>query len=463
MSSKTSESMKKASCLSGLMDVLREMAFENIPEKILEKTKTCLVDFVGVFCSGSGKLESRRMKDALGGDQILYDPEDLAFWMGSTARLIDLDDGHRFAMGHPGVVVNAVAIALAANTAGVGGKKVLEALVKGYEVYCYQGRAINPSAYLQRGFDATSVCGAAAAATVAGTIMELTEDRIADAISLAASLCGGLNQYSIDGSSPKYLCAGWACKLGVFAANLARHGMGGPAGIFEGRLGYCNGFSPQPDFAHLNNPTLNWEIQYVYLKKFSCVRRIHATLDTVEKIFKREELVTDQIKQVEVFGGQFLCDAAIYRPDDLVKAQTSVPYTVALLMAFGEVSCDLVEGNIENSDIGILSDRVRLIRDEEFVRLAEREPSLWGAARVKITTIDGRLYADESIVAIGEPENPFPLEVMHTKFVGLVAGILGNETTNKLWVGINNLEQNGELESLLPIIPGLSNMSMEGE
>lgn len=432
------------------MDVLRQMDYENIPAEILQKAKACLADFVGVFYSGSVKPESKELYNALGGDTILNDPENLAFWMGSAARLLDLDDGHRFAMGHPGVVLNATAIATAANTAGVHGTTVLEALVKGYEVYCYQGRAINPSAYLQRGFDATGICGAAGAATVAGTIMGLDEARISDAISLAASLCGGLNQYAIEGSSPKYLCAGWAGKLGIAAANLAKHGMGGPAGIFEGRLGYCNGFSPQPNLELLNNPTLRWEIQYVYLKKYSCVRRIHATLDAVERIFNREGLVAEQIKQINVFGGQFLYDASIYHPDDLVKAQTSVPYTVALLMAFGEVSCELVHGNLENTEISALSDRVRVIKEEEFARLTEKEPSLWGAARVEITTMDGRLYVDQSNIAIGEPENPFPQEVMHEKFIGLVAEVLGEETADSLWFIINSLEQCAELKQLLP-------------
>ena len=40
-------------------------------------------------------------------------------------------------------------------------------------IYCYQGRVINPSAYLKRGIDATSVCGAAAAAVTAGTMLGL--------------------------------------------------------------------------------------------------------------------------------------------------------------------------------------------------------------------------------------------------------------------------------------------------
>lgn len=441
--------MKNPSCLSGLMDVLALMNYDSIPEEVRKKAKICMADFVGVFYLGSVKPESKRLFEALGGGKILKEPEKLALWMASAARLLDLDDGHRFAMGHPGVVINAAAIATAANTPGVKGEKVLEAIVKGYEVYSYQGRAINPSAYLQRGFDATSICGAAAAAVVAGTIIGLDEDQISDAISLAASLCGGLNQYAIEGSSPKYLCAGWACNLGITAANLAKYGMGGPAGIFEGRLGYCNGFSPNPNLELLNNPTLKWEIQYVYLKKYSCVRRIHATLDAVEQIFNSQGLSADQVKEIDVFGGQFLCDAAIYQPDDLVKAQTSVPYTVALLMAYGEVSCDLVDGNLDNPKIAELSKLVKVIKDEEFVRLAEKEPSLWGAARVEITTIAGEKYVEQSNVAIGDPENPFSKEVIHKKFVGLVGQVIGNEKAEGIWSNICSLEQSGELEQLL--------------
>lgn len=442
--------MDNSSCLSRLVDVVFEIQYETVPQAIIQQAKLCLADFLGIFCSGSTREEAVNLYHALGGSDLQNNTENLALWLGSASRLLDLDDGHRFAMGHPGVVLNAVAVACGYQHRATG-KRLLEALIRGYEVYCYQGRMINPSAYLKRGFDATCICGAAGAATVVGSLIGLERKQMKDAISLAASLCGGLNQYAIDGGSPKYLCAGWAAKLGIVSANLAKNGLEGPEFIFEGRLGYANGFSPEPNEFYLNNVHLNWEIGKVYLKKYSCVRRIHPTLDIVEKICKQERLNAKDIALVRVYGGQFLYDAAVYRPKDIVKAQTSVPYTTALLLHYGQVTAELVESSLDDSNVAELEGKIQVINDPAFAELSKKEPSLWGASRVEITTKDGRVFADGEKVAQGDPENPFSKEAICEKFCGLVSGALNGDKgkANDLWNLINEIETQNDVSVLM--------------
>lgn len=440
------------SCVEKFIDALEEIKYDNIPDEVVKKAKDLLIDYIGVFGSGSSKPESKVLYEAFGKDKIFKNLEDLAFWMGSTSRLIDLDDGHRFAMAHPGVGINSAALSVALNTSGISGKKMIEAIVKGYEMYCYQGRAINPSGYLQRGVDATSVCGSAAVAVVVGTLMNFNKKQMVDAVSLAASLCGGLNQSAIDGSAEKYLVAGWAGKLGILAANLAKFGMGGPIGIFEGRLGYCNAFSADPDLEHLNNAKVIWDIKYAYTKKYSCVRRIHATLDAVSIIMKRENLKLEQIEKINVYGCKFIVQAGGYDPKDLVQAQTSIPYAVALLLKHGEITEELVHGNIGNADISELSKRIQVIEHEEFVQLAEKEKSFWGAARAEIITKDSQAYNETVITPMGELENPFSDEAIHNKYVKLVSEVFEKEKVEKIWNTVSKLEEILEINSdLLPL------------
>ena len=435
---------KLPSCLDKLVKVTDEISYETIPAAVVAKAKECLVDFVGIFCEGTRKEESVNLRQALGGNSVVENLEDMALWMGSTARMLDIDDGHRFAMAHPGVAINSTAIALASSFPDVHGRKVLEAIIRGYEVYCYQGRVINPSAYLQRGIDATSVCGAGAAAVVAATMMGLSAAQMADAISLAASLAGGLNQSAIDGSAQKYLVAGWGAKLGIAAANLARYGLGGPSHIFEGRLGFCNAYAPEPDLEYLNNPLLVWDILNVYIKRYACVRRIHATLDAVSSIVKREKLKVEQIGQVRVFGSEFLYAAGGRRPQDMVQAQTSVPYAVAILLTHGQVSDDLVHENLNNEAIAALSEKVSVSRDKEILRLADNDSSLWGAARVELVVSGGRTFSETVIYPEGDPENPLSVGAVQHKFMELTQNTLGAEKAETLWQEIQTLDANPE-------------------
>ncbi len=429
------------SCLDKLVNVMCKISYDNAPSEVVNKAKECLADFVAIFSEGTRKPESINLRNALGGKGVISRAEDAALWMGSTARMLDIDDGHRFAMAHPGVAINSAAIAMAITLPGVSGKKLLEAIIKGYEVYCYQGRVINPTGYLKRGVDATCVCGAGAAAIAAGTLMGLSSSQISDAISLAASLAGGLNQSAIDGSAQKYLVAGWGAKLGIAAANLAKHGLGGPSHVFEGRLGFCNAFSPEPNIEYMQNPSLTWDILNVYLKQYACVRRIHATLDAVRTIVERENLDVVQVKQIKVLGGQFLYDAGGYQPKDMAQAQTSVPYAVAIYLKHRDVTDDLIHESLHSEEIAAISDRVTVIKDEEMVNLTKKDSSLWGAAKVVLSTMDGQEYTETKIYPDGDPESPFPEGVIREKFMVLGQNTLGVDGSEKLWKQMSSLEE----------------------
>lgn len=430
--------------LSKLVSVLEQMPYDEVPPAVLATTKECIADFLGVFCSSTQKPASHALRGTLTENGDLPDnAEDIAMWMAASARLLDMDDGHRFAMGHPGVVINAAAAAMVLTLpeGQVTGKTLIEAVAKGYEVYCWQGRVINPSAYLERGLDATSVCGAGAAAAVAGTLLGLNSTQMADAISLAASVAGGLNQSSIDGSAQKYLLAGFGAKIGIAAAEMAAHGLGGPSHVFEGKLGYVNAFSGHPNQELLMEPKLQWDIQSVYLKVHACVRRIHATLDAVNLIMAQEKLTAADIEKITVLGGQFLVDAGTYDPKDAAQAQTSVPYTVANLLKYGLVRDDLLEEGLHDPELAALSRLVTMEKDAEISAMAEKDKSLWGAAKVRIETKSGGCFELTKLIPDGDRESPFPEGTIKRKFAGHVESVAGAEYAGALWNELAQLEE----------------------
>lgn len=436
-----------------LMDVLEMIRFEEMPAEVIEKAKLCAADFSGVLCGSVNKKISKQLRRGLG-EGMFSEPESLAMWLASSARTLDLDDGHRYAMAHPGVVINAAATAVMTEGGCTeqDGKALIEALVKGYETYCWQGRVINPGAYIKRGIDATCACGAAASAATASSLMGFTRRQMADAISLAASVAGGLNQSAIDGSAQKYLVAGFGAKIGIASTKMAACGLGGPARVFEGKLGFANAFTPTPNQELLENPQLCWDIRDVYFKIHACVRRIHATLDAVRGIVLRNGLTDKEIANVEVGGGPFLCDAAKYHPQDAAQAQTSVPYTVAILLHYGKVEEELVEKNISNGLITILSEKVSVVRDEEIVALGEEDKSLWGAARVTIRTNDGREFTEKKIIPDGDKESPFSIETLREKFLSHAEVSIEKDTAVALWDGFAKLEYNSAPSELFDIM-----------
>ena len=425
-------------CIDSIYDVLNAIRFETIPQEVKTKAKQLLGDYLSVLIAGSQKLEAQQLVTALQGK--LNTPENLACWLGSVSRLMDFDDGHRHGMGHPGVVVQSATLACAFFKPQIDGRTYIEALVRGYEMYCHLGRTVNPSAYIGRGFDSTAISGAPAAAVVAAHIMGLSEKETKNAIALAATLCGGLNQAAIDGSSQKCILAGWAAQLGITAAQMAQAGLDGPAHALEGKLGFCHAFSPTPNLEIINHPQLRYDILGVYTKKFSCVRRIHTQLDLLESIISENGLNEEDIAQVTVYGGEFLQAAAFYDPQNLAQAQTCIPYALALLMHYGHVTEEDVRSNIGNAKISDLSKIITVKLSQEFVELAQKEKSLWGAARISVTTADGRTFEAEEIYPKGEKENPFTEADLKAKFTSLVTPVYGAVTAQQIWTFVNTID-----------------------
>ncbi|WP_273225874.1 MmgE/PrpD family protein [Geosporobacter ferrireducens] len=437
------------SSLDRIIDVIEQIEYPSIPNDVVEKCKELFADWMSVTSAGSMRSESKHVIKGLQSSNLSKDVEQIACWLGTTSRMMDTDDGHRYAMGHPGVVIFSTAVAVAMHLGNVSGEKFIESVVRGYEMYCYQGRVINPSAYLERGFDATGVCGAPAAAVVAGTLMGLNREDLSNAVALSATLCGGLNQAAIDGSMQKYILAGWAAKLGIMSATLAKAKVDGPVGAYDGRLGYCNAFSPSPDLDYLQHPKLIFDIKYAYTKTYSCVRRIHTSLDAVEKIQGRHHWSVDQMEEINIYGCQFIVQAGNYTPINLAQAQTSIPYAIAILLKYGKVTEELIKDNIHQPDVLNIAKKVHIHLDEEFVKMAEKDKSLWGAAKVAIKTVNDELDEETVIYPRGEFENPFTRDEIKKKFQDFTLEAYPKEQIDKLWSFIMSIEKPGHLEGIL--------------
>lgn len=431
-----------------LATMLQGITGETLPGEVRQKAIQCSQDMVGVFLGGKRLPEGKQVFRALAGTSgQIADPGALALWIGSVTRLLDFDDGHRRAMGHPGVPVLSTAIALS-NTLDCPGKTFIQAITRGYEAYAYIGKVINPKAYLDRGFDATGICGAVGSAATAGTILGLDAESLGNAISIAGSLCGGLNQYAIDGGSPKFLCAGWAAKLGVMAAELAKAGLDGPSNIFRGKKGFCQGFAVEYDPEMLNDYRIHWEILNVYLKRFACVRRLHASLDIVGQIVGENVLAADHIERIDVYGSAFIAESAKYAPKDLTLAQTSMPYTIAILLKYGAVTMELLKENLGNEEIKGLAERVVITEEEAFNEVLKKDKGLWGAARIDLTTKDGETFTGQRHYALGERENPLPEKVLREKFMSLATRSLSQDSAREVYDMLADLEKQETVRTL---------------
>ncbi|HZF35984.1 MAG TPA: MmgE/PrpD family protein, partial [Candidatus Angelobacter sp.] len=198
-----------------------------------------------------------------------------AFANSAIASMLDLDDGHRAASGHPGAAVIPAVIATA-EAIDAGAERVLTAIALGYE----SGVRISAARDFRalHTFDSGLWCGQGVAAAV-GWLRGLAPETIAHAIAIAGTTAPGQTATGYTRLMGNHVKEGiaWATATGVTAVELAAHGFTGPTDFLDDATRY----DPSILTAALGE---RWHIEDGYFKLYSCCRWAHAAIDGMLEI-----------------------------------------------------------------------------------------------------------------------------------------------------------------------------------
>ena len=95
-------------------------------------------------------------------------PSRMVFWLGSSMHFMEGDDLHRQSVVHPRGMVISKVLSLGMHE-GLSGRKMLEAVLKGYDAYTRLGNSVGPENY--RIWYNTPTCGTFGVAYVAGSLL----------------------------------------------------------------------------------------------------------------------------------------------------------------------------------------------------------------------------------------------------------------------------------------------------
>src|SRR5260370_15998830 len=157
----------------------------------------------------------------------------------------------------------------------------MEAIVTGYETVIAIGRACHPQ-LRQRGSHPTAAVGVVGSAAATGKLGGLSAEQLAHALGLAASSAGGLFAFVNGGGDIKRLHAGHAAREGLQAALLAEHGVQGPPGVIEARVGFMQAFAgTDRTRAIALPPPVPFGITVCYIQPYPCCRHIHPAVEAL--------------------------------------------------------------------------------------------------------------------------------------------------------------------------------------
>jgi 2-methylcitrate dehydratase PrpD len=405
------------------------LRYEDLPSDVVQRAKDTIAETVAIMTYGALLPWSRMViayaqhNSGAGKSWILGAPGSpvhagaAALANGALAHAFELDNlTHPNSGVHPGATAFAAALAVAQEH-GCDGRELVTAFVAGAELMIRVGRATHHSNEA-RGFHAPGTTGPFGAAAAAGRLMRLDADKMTNALGIAGSLAGGLLEFARSGTGAmvKRLHLGRAAESGVLAASLAAEGFTGPASVLEGEYGFLRVFCNEHDVSELTRGLgETYLTRSILMKRFACHITAHTPVEAILDLREELKFAAADVAAIGIVGNKRIATVNnIPRPADVMLAQYSVPFAVALaLYRDPRDPRSFDEQAVHDRDILETAGRIAITADPK--------PRVHGdlASTVTVTLKDGRTGSRTVSEFKGTPARPLDQAELEEKFLVL--------------------------------------------
>ncbi len=430
---------------------VRQLDPETLPAAILDQAVRCVLDLVGVAIAGAttpmAEISARFAHEqfAPGNATVIGSERPLtvtgATWVnGAYASALDMDDGNRMAMGHPGASVIPAALAVA-EQAGASGKEFLAALVAGYEVAVRASAARVP--WYKDTMYSTGIWGVFGATAAAGKLLKLDDATLQSALGTA----GSHGAFPPGGLQANHAMVkegiAWSGMTGVSAALLAQQHFLGPADFLD----YSDRWDASALVTGLGDLGES-AILRTYFKPYAVCRWAHAAVDGVLELKHRHRLRIEEIETIQVETFWEVTRLANDRPSNTIAAQFSIQFALAVALLHDRIGpAEVSDANIHDPAILSQARKVRVSVDEAL----DRQFPAKTMARVTMHTHRGD-YRTTIEYPRGNPENPLSGAELEAKFRLLTANLISDERSQKLRAAILDLPQAKDVLALTRLL-----------
>lgn len=406
-----------------ISNFIKSLTFASIEQGVIEKAKMHIIDTLGVIIAGTedkifGTIKnlitelSKEETCSIIGTNIKASLLVAALSNGILAHALDYDDSSWRMIGHPSAAVLPAVLSLG-EYVSASGAEVISAYLVGTEVACKLGVAAEPSLY-EAGWHATGVLGVLGAASACCYLLKLPEEKIENALGIAASLACGIRQNM--GTMTKPLHAGAAAHNGLLAALLAKSGFEASSQALEGRWGFFENFTRGEKEGSLISPGQPFDIYEpgFFIKPYPSCAATHTAIDAMLSLVREYGITHEQIESIEVGTGPVGPIMLFrHRPERGTEGKFSMPFVMAVSAVDGKVTIDsFKDEKLGDPRIRRIIERTKMYVAEEFAdKSIDEAPAI-----VKVVLADGREYVKKVIHPLGSPQNPMTVEQVVEKY-----------------------------------------------
>ena len=437
------------------------LRFEDLPPQAVHWAKVGILDTIGVTVAGSTEPAARIVEKAVastGGASLVFGTAertgalDAALINGTAAHALDFDDCNNTLGGHPSAPILPALFALA-DERPTDGRAFIAAYVAGFETECKLARGVNFHHYT-KGWHATATLGVHGAAAAACHLMRLDAGRTATALAIASSLASGIKANF--GTMTKPLHVGHCARNGLFAALLAEQGFTANAGAFEHKQGFLDVFNG-PGTYDVGRVLADWGAPFdivepgIAIKQYPCCGSTHPALDVMLDLVRRHDLAPDTVARIDCWTHARRLEHTD-RPDPQsgLEAKFSVQYCLARALTDRAIRVEHFEDDaVRDPAVATILPRVHA----RAYTAAQFPVDNHFGAEVKVTTVDGEVFAGRIDEALGRTStNPVPAVRLREKFENCIGRALPGARAKALADMVERLDTLADMRTLSALL-----------
>jgi 2-methylcitrate dehydratase len=373
---------------------------------------------------------------------------------GILIRELDLNDIYLGTgrLGHPS---DNIAVALSmGERQGSTGLEVLASVAVGYELYC----RLQDLTHSADPWDHVTA-SALAAPAIAGRLLHLSPDQLANALALSAVHGNTLAVVRAGQlSNAKAMANAFVAGQATLCALMASEGMTGPAEVFEGRGGIKQAVLAARDTDRLIAPVkTDFKITDVGIKAYPCVGTAQAMVAAILEARAAFAEPVHRIKQIEMrmadipFVRGQMEDEERRRPTSRETADHSFYYLAAVALTDGE----LTQAQFENQrwldpSIKTLMERITIRTD---AALNTYVPGSYPCT-VRLVSETGKSGTAEVFYPKGYPKNRMAPSEVEAKFRDCTRSVLSEEEQTAIIAMVRDLENVRSVRDVMNLLGG---------
>lgn len=443
---------------------IEKTKYDDLSEQVVQLAKERILDTIGAALAGEHNWDSKESflkacgkfdcgeTDIIGTGKEKFSLPRAAMINSTYAHAAELDDGHKNAGCHAGAVVVPTAFTMG-KALGASGKEILTAAVIGYEIV-YRIVAQMTPYQIQKGFHPSGNCDTFGAMAVAGKLMGLNRQQLANGLGFAGLFAAGLMEATVSGQQNKCIQVGNAAYNGIIAAYYAAEDLEGTQTVLEGRTGFFHAQAENVDMDLVcKDLGHTYYIGDTYSKMYPTCRHSQAAIEAVLDLAEEYAFSYEEVACIWVGTHKVAYDLTgiIKEPKKAAEAKFSLAYGVALALHEHSVGiCHLTPKYWEDPINKKLASLVTVVVDPE---VQSYYPARRGA-KVKICLKNGKVYEKELYELKGSPKKPIGWKELEVKFLSNSKDIIQNEDCFQLLEFIKTIDKQENADRIMHIIEG---------